>query len=99
MLKALWAQGVKVQLHDPQALEEIQMIYGQRDDLILCQQQYEALENAHGLCVITAWKQYWSPDFKQMMQRMAHPLVLDGRNIYDPQYVKAQQFAYMGVGR
>ena len=34
-----------------------------------------------------------------MMQRMAHPLVLDGRNIYDPQYVKAQQFAYMGVGR
>ncbi|MCH7337290.1 nucleotide sugar dehydrogenase [Acinetobacter sp. NIPH 2699] len=99
MLAALWAQGVTVQLHDPQALEEISTMYGQRDDLILCDDQYEAVQNVHGLCVLTAWKQYWSPDFKQLAQCMAHPLILDGRNIYDPQYVKAQGFAYMGVGR
>ncbi|MDR7017311.1 nucleotide sugar dehydrogenase [Acinetobacter sp. 3657] len=99
MLVALWAQGVTVQLHDPQALEEISTMYGQRDDLILCDDQYEAVQDVHGLCVLTAWKQYWSPDFKQLAQCMAHPLILDGRNIYDPQYVKAQGFAYMGVGR
>ncbi|ENU32070.1 hypothetical protein F991_00052 [Acinetobacter sp. CIP-A165] len=99
MLAALWAQGVTVQLHDPQALEEISTMYGQRDDLILCDDQYEAVQNVHGLCVLTAWKQYWSPDFKRLAQCMTHPLVLDGRNIYDPQYVKAQGFAYMGVGR
>ena len=99
MLKALWAQGVTVHLHDPQALDEIEMIYGQRSDLILFQNQYDAVQNAHALCLLTAWKQYWSPDFKRLQQQMEHPLILDGRNIYDPHYVKAQGFAYMGVGR
>jgi len=99
MLAALWAQGVTVHLHDPQALEEIEMMYGQRHDLILHHDQYAAVKNVHGLCVLTAWKQYWSPDFKQLAQLMEHPLILDGRNIYDPHYVKSQGFAYMGVGR
>ena len=99
MLAALWAQGVTVHLHDPQALDEIEMMYGQRSDLILHHNQYDAVKNVHGLCVLTAWKQYWSPDFKQLTQLMEHPLILDGRNIYDPHYVKAQGFAYMGVGR
>ena len=99
MLAALWAQGVIVQLHDPQALDEIKMMYGQRADLILCDDQYEAAQNVHGLCILTAWKQYWSPAFKQLAQSMTHPLILDGRNIYDPHFVKAQGFAYMGVGR
>ncbi|MCV2450818.1 UDP binding domain-containing protein [Acinetobacter johnsonii] len=99
MLQALWAQGVTVKLHDPQALAEIQALYGTRDDLILCQEQYEAVQGSHGLCVLTAWKQYWSPDYKALLNSMQHPLILDGRNIYDPQFVKAQGFAYMGVGR
>jgi UDPglucose 6-dehydrogenase len=99
MLAALWAQGVTVRLHDPQALDEIESMYGQRDDLILCKDQYVAVQGVHGLCILTAWKQYWSPDFKQLIQLMSHPLILDGRNIYDPHYVKAQGFAYMGVGR
>lgn len=99
MLAALWAQGVTVRLHDPQALDEIEAMYGQREDLILCKDQYVAVQGVHGLCILTAWKQYWSPDFKQLIQLMSHPLILDGRNIYDPHYVKAQGFAYMGVGR
>ena len=99
MLAALWAQGVTVRLHDPQALDEIEAMYGQREDLILCKDQYVAIQGVHGLCILTAWKQYWSPDFKQLIQLMSHPLILDGRNIYDPHYVKAQGFAYMGVGR
>ena len=99
MLEALWAQGVMVQLHDPQALAEIEALYGQRDDLILCNDQYKAVQNAHALCLLTAWKQYWSPDYRKLLHTMQHPLILDGRNIFDPAYVKAQGFAYMGVGR
>lgn len=99
LLAALWAQGVIVRLHDPQALDEIAATYGVRDDLILCTDQYEAAQEAHALCLVTAWKQYWSPDFKQLQQLMKHPLILDGRNIYDPAYVKAKGFAYEGVGR
>ncbi|TDM61974.1 UDP-glucose 6-dehydrogenase [Acinetobacter sp. KU 011TH] len=99
LLAALWAQGVTVRLHDPQALDEIAATYGSREDLILCTDQYEAVRDAHALCLVTAWKQYWSPDFKQLQQLMKHPLILDGRNIYDPAYVKAKGFAYEGVGR
>lgn len=99
MLAALWAQGVMVRLHDPQALGRIAEIYGDRSDLILCDDPYQATEHAHALCILTAWKQYWSPDYSQLLQKMAHPLILDGRNILDPDFVKAQGFAYQGVGR
>lgn len=99
LLAALWAQGVTVRLHDPQALDEIAATYGDREDLVLCTDQYEAVQSAHALCLVTAWKQYWSPDFKRLQQLMQHPLILDGRNIYDPAYVKAKGFAYEGVGR
>ena len=99
MLAALWAQGVTVRLHDPQALAEIHAIYGERDNLILCEDQYDAVNQAHGLCVLTAWKQYWSLDYTQLKLKLAHPLILDGRNIYQPDYVKSQGFAYIGVGR
>lgn len=99
LLAALWAQGVKVRLHDPQALDEIAALYGSREDLILCADQYEVAQGAHALCLVTAWKQYWSPDFKWLQQLMQHPVILDGRNIYDPAYVKSKGFAYEGVGR
>lgn len=99
MLKALWAQGVTVKLHDPQALAEIEKQYGARADLIYCSSQYEAVKDAHALCLMTAWKQYWSPDYRLLLKEMQHPLILDGRNIYDPKYIKAQGFVYMGVGR
>ncbi|MDI3379576.1 nucleotide sugar dehydrogenase [Acinetobacter sp. V89_7] len=99
MLNALWAQGVHVKLHDPQALQEIYDIYGAREDLTLSTDPYEAAKNADALCVITAWKQYHSPDFKKLKQLMKHPLLLDGRNIYDPHFVRAQGFAYEGIGR
>jgi UDPglucose 6-dehydrogenase len=99
MLAALWAQGVIVRLHDPLALDEIAEQYGERDDLILCEDQYQAVHGAHALCVLTAWKQYWSLDYEQLKYYLVHPLILDGRNIYQPEYVKHQGFAYMGVGR
>ena len=99
MLKALWAQGVTVKLHDPQALPEIEKEYGHRADLIYCTDQYEATLGAHALCLLTAWKQYWSPNYSELIKNMHHPLILDGRNIYSPSYLKAQGFAYMGVGR
>jgi UDPglucose 6-dehydrogenase len=99
LLKAFWAQGMIVKLHDPQALDEVKKQYGQRADLMYCADQYQAAENSDVLIVLTAWKQYWSPNYSELLKIMQHPLLLDGRNIYDPNYIKAQGFAYMGVGR
>lgn len=99
LLKAFWAQGVAVKLHDPKALKEIEAIYGQRADLIYCDDQYDTAQDADALCLLTAWKQYQSPDYQKLKQLMKHPFILDGRNIYEPDFVKAQGFAYEGVGR
>ena len=99
LLEALWAQGVIVHLHDPQALPEIRQYYGDRADLILFDDQYQAATQVDALCLMTAWKQYLSPDFKRLKSQMKHLLLLDGRNVYDPVYVKAQGFSYQGVGR
>ncbi len=99
MLTALWSQGAIVRLHDPAALSAIARMYGERDDLILCEQQYDAIIDAHALCVLTPWRQYWSLDYRHLVNRMQHPLLLDGRNIYRPEYVKNQGLAYIGVGR
>lgn len=99
LLEALWAQGAIVHLHDPQALAEIRQYYGDRADLILFEDQYQATAQADALCLMTAWKQYLSPDFQKLKSQMKHLLLLDGRNVYDPAYVKAQGFSYQGVGR
>lgn len=99
MLKAFWAQGVTVRLHDPQALKEIEAVYGQRADLIYCDDQYDSAENVDALCLVTPWHQYANPDYQRLKQIMRHPFILDGRNFYDPNHVKAQGFAYEGVGR
>lgn len=99
MLKALWAQGVDVYLHDPQALDEMREIYGERSDLIYCEDEYDAIKNVDALCIMTAWKQYFSPNFPKLLQNMRHPLVLDGRNIYEPNQMKSLGFIYEGIGR
>lgn len=99
MLQALWAQGVQVKLHDPQALPEIYQLYGDREDLILSSDAYEIAKDADALCILTAWKQYYSPDYYRLQQVMRHRFILDGRNIYDPGYVKSLGFEYEGVGR
>jgi UDPglucose 6-dehydrogenase len=99
ILEALWAQGVTVKLHDPRALQKISQHYGQHPQLILCDSQYEAAEGVDALMLVTEWKQYWSPNFKRLKQAMKHPLILDGRNIYDPAYLKQMGFEYVGIGR
>ncbi|MEJ5203944.1 UDP binding domain-containing protein [Acinetobacter junii] len=99
ILEALWAQGAIVRLHDPQALHNISKLYGPREDLILCEDQYSTIIGAHALCIMTAWKQYFSLDYKKLKELMIYPLILDGRNIYDPFFIKEQGFIYQGVGR
>lgn len=99
ILEALWAQGAIVKLHDPVALEKITQHYGQHEQLILCNSQYEAAKGVDALMLVTEWKQYWNPNFRLLKQSMNHPLILDGRNIYNPYYLKDLGFEYVGIGR
>lgn len=99
ILEALWSQGAVVKLHDPVALEKIAQLYGQHEQLILCESQYDAATNVDALMLVTEWKQYWNPNFRRLKQSMNHPFILDGRNIYNPYYLKDLGFEYVGIGR
>lgn len=99
LLQALWAQGARVRVHDPRALQALAEWAGPRDDLVLCEDPYQALEGADALLLVTEWKTYWSPDFERIRASLKQPVILDGRNVYDPAYLRAEGFVYYGVGR
>ena len=99
LLRQLWDAGARVRAYDPEALEEARRVFGERDDLVLCQSQYQALEGADALVVVTEWKTFRSPDFTRIREAMANPVVFDGRNIFNPLLVEEAGIAYYGVGR
>jgi len=98
-MESAWKAGVRVQAYDPVAADETRRIYGERDDLSICASAEEALHNADALVVATEWREFRSPDFASMLRSMAQPVVIDGRNIYDPEQMKARGFSYYAIGR
>ncbi|MGS2743658.1 nucleotide sugar dehydrogenase [Halomonas sp. LS-001] len=100
LLRALWAQGVRVQLHDPAAVPALLAAVGERDDLVTFQDDpYLACEGADAMMLVTEWKTYWNPDWQKLRTLLKARLILDGRNIYDPAYVASCGLDYRGIGR
>ncbi|HDZ58025.1 hypothetical protein LCGC14_0144640 [marine sediment metagenome] len=99
LIEALWAQDVEVHVHDPRALPALAEWAGPRDDLVLHKDQYAALVDADALMLVTEWSAYMSPDLPHMKGSMKQPLILDGRNIWDPTFMKQNGFDYFGIGR
>ncbi len=97
LIDRLLAGGAKVQVHDPEALENVERIYG--DKLSYADQPYAALEGADALAIMTEWKEFLQPDFEQMRSRMKSPVIFDGRNLYTPRQMKAARFTYFSIGR
>jgi UDPglucose 6-dehydrogenase len=99
LLAQLWEAGAKVRAYDPEATEEAQRIFGERDDLVLCDSSRAALADADALVVITEWKQFRSPDFARVRNALADAVIFDGRNLYHPDEVESAGLAYYGIGR
>ena len=99
LLAQLWESGARVRAYDPEAADEARRIFGERDDLLLCESAADALEGADALVVITEWKQFRSPDFARLQAALADRVLFDGRNLYDPDDVEAAGIAYYGIGR
>jgi UDPglucose 6-dehydrogenase len=99
LMEALWGAGAKVQAYDPQAMEEAQRIYGERDDLMLCGTKEAALRGADALVVMTEWQAFRAPDFDLIKERLGAPVIFDGRNLYDPARMARKGIAYYGIGR
>lgn len=99
LLAQLWEAGARVRAYDPEAMHEARRIFGERDDLVLCDSAFAALEGADALIVVTEWKQFRSPDFARIRQALGDAVVFDGRNLYDPHEIEAAGLAYYGIGR
>ncbi len=93
----LVSQGAEVRVHDPEAMDNVKGEIG--DKVQYCPRRMDALDGVDALCIMTEWKDYHSPDFGEMKQRMASPVIFDGRNLYDPQQLKKLGFNYHSIGR
>ena len=99
VLEQLWAAGAKVRAYDPEASAEARRIFGERDNLVYCDSDHEALTGADALIVVTEWKQFRSPDFARLHAALADRVIFDGRNLYHPDQVETAGIAYYGIGR
>jgi UDPglucose 6-dehydrogenase len=99
LLEALWQAGCTVQAFDPAAMNEARRIYGDRPDLQLCDRPQDALRDADALVIITEWSLFRSPDFDAIRLALKQPLIFDGRNLYDPEFMRESGFTYYAIGR
>ena len=99
IMELLWDAGAKVRAYDPVAGPEALRIYGERADLALCRNAYEAVEGADALVIVTEWQEFRSPDFDRLRELLKQPLVFDGRNLYDPAMVERFGLTYYAIGR
>jgi UDPglucose 6-dehydrogenase len=99
LIEAIWAEGGKVRAYDPVAMHEAERIYGKRPDLILADTPMAAAEGADALAVVTEWRVFQSPNLGQLKQLLKNPIIVDGRNLYDPAWVRGEGFVYDCVGR
>lgn len=98
LMEELWQAGAKVQAYDPEAMEETQRIYGLRDDLLLGTKD-AALNNADALIICTEWQNFRAPDFDLLKDKLRHPVIFDGRNLYEPERMQKRGFTYYAIGR
>jgi UDPglucose 6-dehydrogenase len=97
IIDELLKMGARVQAFDPEAMNNVREIYGNR--IRLCSNMYEALEGADCLCIMTEWAEFRNPDFGRMAELLHEPLIFDGRNVYDLEQMKSLGFQYLSIGR
>jgi UDPglucose 6-dehydrogenase len=99
LMEALWAAGAKVRGYDPAAMHEARRIYGDTDNLELCNSAEEVLLGCDALFIVTEWNDFRSPDFDRIKLELKYPVIFDGRNLYDPEVMAEIGIDYFGIGR
>jgi UDPglucose 6-dehydrogenase len=97
LVDALLAAGATVRVHDPAAIETARRHLGDR--VTYAAHAFDALAGADALAIVTEWLEYRNPDFRRMKELMRRPLVVDGRNLYEPERLAKLGFTYDSIGR
>lgn len=103
LLEQLILRNAQIQAYDPVAVSRARDYFPpnwfQSGQLRLAEKQYEAVENADALVLVTEWKSFCYPDLSAMKKIMRQHIIFDGRNQYDPKQIREAQFDYYGIGR
>jgi UDPglucose 6-dehydrogenase len=97
IITKLLEHGARVAAFDPEAMPNARKIFGDR--LHCVHTQYDALDDADALLVLTEWHEFRNPDFARIKNRLRQPVIFDGRNIYTPAKMKELGFTYYSMGR
>jgi UDPglucose 6-dehydrogenase len=99
IIAALVGRGASIVAYDPVAMPESQRLYSDAPWLAYAASPMDAVAGADALVVVTEWKEFRSPDFAALCGALKHPLVFDGRNLYEPSLVRAAGLEYFSIGR
>jgi UDPglucose 6-dehydrogenase len=99
ILPELARRGARIVAYDPVAMDEARRAFGAQPWLAYARTPMAAVEGADALIVVTEWKEFRSPDFAALREKLAARAVFDGRNVYDPAQVRAAGLEYHGIGR
>ena len=97
LIEQLLEAGATVVAHDPAAMHEAKRRLGKK--VAFVEHNYDALDGADALVVVTDWNEYRQPDFGRMRESLKRPIVVDGRNLYDPARMRGLGFTYSSIGR
>jgi UDPglucose 6-dehydrogenase len=99
LIESLLAAGATVRGYDPEAAQNMRAALAHRSGFETVDDPYRAAEGADVLFIVTEWREFRSPDFRRLRERMRRPVLIDGRNLYEPQTVRAAGFRYESIGR
>lgn len=97
IVQALLQQGCNITAYDPAAMERTRELLN--DAIVYANSSYEAAHNADALLILTEWEEFANLDLARLRQELKYPIVIDGRNLYDPEMMASQGFTYYSVGR
>ena len=97
LIDHLLKQGASVQVHDPEAMDNVREVYGEK--VKFCERRMDALQGAHALAIMTEWNDYKRPNWEEVSELMSEQTIFDGRNLYDTDRMRDRGFRYYSVGR
>jgi len=95
----LLAAGATITAYDPVATAEAKRIYADEPGITFSSRPLDACAGADALIIVTEWKEFRSPDFESIRERLKQPVIIDGRNMYVPRDVREAGFEYISIGR
>lgn len=99
VINGLLARGASVCAYDPAAIDEAKRVMAGEQGISYAASPVDALDNADAVIIVTEWKEFRSLDFKALKARLKQPVVIDGRNLYDPRVMHESGIEYLSIGR